>query len=79
MQDNNEKQNGFIKFLKTRKGLIIGIAMGLLIGILVLTIGFFATLFLAICIGIGAFFGSKNKYKKRFIEILDRILPDIFK
>ena len=74
-----EKQNGFVKFVKTRKGIIIGISLGLLIGVLMLTIGFFATLFLAICVGIGAFFGSKNKYKKKLFEILDRILPDIFK
>ena len=79
MQDNKEKQNGFIKFVKAHKGVIIGISLGLLVGILMLTIGFFATLFLGICVGIGAFFGSDNKYKKRLIEVLDRILPDIFK
>ncbi len=79
MQDNKEKQNGFVKFVKARKGVIIGISLGLLVGILMLTIGFFATLFLGICVGIGAFFGSDNKYKKRLMEILDRILPDIFK
>lgn len=74
-----EKQNGFVNFVKTRKGIIIGVSLGLLVGILMLTIGFFGTLLLAICAGIGAFFGSNNKYKKKLFEILDRILPDIFR
>lgn len=77
MADKNE--NGFVNFVKTHKGAIIGISIGLLVGILLLTIGFFATLLIAICVGIGAFFGSDNKFKKKLFVILDRILPDIFK
>lgn len=76
---DNDKQNGFVKFVKTHRGIIKGVSLGLLIGILLLSIGFFETLLLAICVGIGAFFGSNNKYKKKLLEILDRILPDIFK
>ncbi len=71
--------HSFIGFVKQHKGLITGIGLGLLIGILILAIGFFGTLFLAICAGIGAFFGTRNKFRKRFFEILDKILPDIFK
>ncbi len=71
--------NGFFDFLKTHRGRIIGISLGLLVGILILSIGFFRTLFLAICVGIGAFLGTKNKYRKKIFEILDKILPDIFK
>ena len=78
MPDDNY-ENGFVKFVKNRKKIIIGVSIGLFVGILMLTIGFFATLFLAICGCIGAFFGSNNKFKKKLIEILDRILPDIFK
>ncbi len=75
----DKKSNGFVQYVKTRKGVIIGASIGLLVGILLLTIGFFATLLLAICAGIGAFFGSNNRFKKKLFEILDRILPDIFK
>jgi len=75
----DKKENGFVKFIKTHKGAIIGIFLGLVAGVLMLTIGFFATLFLSICVGIGAFFGSNNKYKKKLFAILDKILPDIFK
>ena len=74
-----KKENGFLKFVKAHKGVIIGISLGLLVGILMLTIGFFATLLIAICAGIGAFFGSNNKFKKKLFAILDKILPDIFK
>ncbi len=71
--------HSFISYVKEHKGVIIGVALGLLVGILMLSIGFFATLFLAICAGIGALFGTKNKLRKRLLEILDKILPDIFK
>ena len=75
----DKKKKGFVKYVKTHKGVIIGTSVGLLVGILLLTIGFFPTLLLAICAGIGAFFGSNNKYKKKLYAVLDKVLPDIFK
>ncbi len=77
MSENNS--SGFIKFIKSHKGIITGSCIGFVVGALILWIGFFSTLFLAICIGIGAFFGSNNKFRKKLFEILDRVLPDIFK
>ena len=76
---SEQKVNGICAYVKEHKKLIIGIGLGLLIGILMLSIGFFRTLFLAICAGIGAFFGTDNKIKKKLYDILDRILPDIFR
>jgi uncharacterized membrane protein len=76
VSDNN---GGIIKFIKTHKGIILGGCIGFIIGALILWIGFFRTLFLAICVGIGVFLGSNNRFRKRLFEILDRILPDIFK
>lgn len=70
--------NGFINYVKSHKGIITGSLIGLVIGILILTINFWGTLFLAICVGIGAFFGSHNRFKKKLMEVMDRILPDIF-
>lgn len=77
MSEHNN--NGFITFIKAHKGVVTGGCIGFVIGALVLWIGFFSTLFLAICVGIGVFFGSNNKFKKKLFEILDRILPDVFK
>ncbi|MBM7581292.1 putative membrane protein [Caldicoprobacter guelmensis] len=45
-------------FFKSNKGKIIGVAVGLLFGVLVLVVGFWRSLFLAICIGIGYLIGS---------------------
>lgn len=71
--------HGFFSFIKQHKGAIIGVSLGLLVGILMLSIGFFATLFLALCAGVGALFGTRNKFRKKIVELLDKILPDIFK
>ena len=76
---SEQRSNGFMHFIKTHRGVAIGMAVGFAIGLLVLLIGFFRTLFLAICVGIGAFFGTNTPLKKRLMNILDRILPDIFK
>lgn len=74
-----DEQKSILEFFKTHRGIITGIGLGFLIGVLILAIGFFRTLFLAICVGIGAFFGTKNKLRKRLFEILDKILPDLFR
>lgn len=75
MQDSNS----FFGFIKANKGLVIGIGIGLFVGVLILSIGFFRTLFLAICVGLGAFFGTRNRFRKKLFEIMDKILPDIFR
>ncbi len=74
-----ERDQSVREFFKAHKGAIIGTGLGLLVGILILAVGFFQTLFLAICAGVGAFFGTSSRAKKRFKEILDRILPDLFR
>ncbi len=74
-----DERTSFIEFIKEHRGIITGIGVGFLIGVLILAIGFFKTLFLAICVGIGAFFGTKNKLRKKLFEILDKILPDLFR
>ena len=51
--------NQFIEWVKNNKGLFWGMVIGLLVAILFLTIGFWATLLIAICVGIGAFLGKR--------------------
>ncbi len=75
MQDSKD----FFEFIKAKKGLLIGTVVGLLVGVLILSIGFFSTLFIAFCMGLGAFLGTRNRFRKKLFEILDKILPDIFK
>jgi uncharacterized membrane protein len=74
-----DESKGFFEFINSHRGIIVGIGLGFLVGVLILSIGFFSTLFLAICVGIGAFFGTKNKLRKKLFEILDKILPDLFR
>lgn len=52
------EREGMYTFIKSNKGKLIGVLAGLLFGILVLVVGFWRSLFLAICIGIGYFIGS---------------------
>lgn len=76
---SEQNNSGIAKFFKAHKGVITGGCIGFVVGALILWAGFFAALFLAVCVGIGVFFGSNNKYKKKLFEILDKILPDVFK
>ncbi len=48
----------FISFLKEHVGLLVGAAAGLVIGVLILTVGFFPVLFLLILVGLGALIGG---------------------
>ncbi len=49
----------FKEFWHKNKRIIIGGGLGLLVGILMLTIGFFATLLLVLLSGIGVLFGAR--------------------
>lgn len=63
------------EFITFHSGKIIGITIGLLFGILVLTIGFWQTVFLSCCTGIGYWVGGMSNRKERLLSLLDRILP----
>ncbi len=49
--------NKFLEWVAQNKGLFWGLVIGLAIAVLFLTIGFWATLLIAICMGVGAFLG----------------------
>ncbi len=54
---------------------VIGVLAGLGIGILFLFLGFFQTIFLLICVGLGFFIGNKLDKKEDLMDFLDRLLP----
>ncbi|SHI01667.1 DUF2273 domain-containing protein [Sporanaerobacter acetigenes] len=70
-----EKFLEFIQILEENKGKTIGTIIGFVIAILVLTIGFFRTLFIVLCTWFGFYLGKKKDNQEDFREILDRILP----
>lgn len=56
----NDNSNQWMQKLTPYKGRIIATALALLTGILLLTIGFWHTLLLAIVVAIGYFIGSEK-------------------
>ncbi|NLX71283.1 MAG: DUF2273 domain-containing protein [Clostridiales bacterium] len=69
------ERDGLIAFIKSHKGKIIGISIGLFFGILVLTVGFWRSLFLALCVAVGFGVGSLYDKDSKFRVFLERILP----
>ncbi len=66
----------FIEFYKAHIYEMNGVTIGLLASILVLAIGFFRFLFIAICVVIGYYIGRKLSEDKDYLKnILDKILP----
>lgn len=64
-----------LNFLSMNFGKVIGSFLGLLIGILFFTLGFFKTILLIILISLGYYIGNKIDKHESIIEILDKILP----
>lgn len=57
------------------RGRLLCSVFGLFIGTMVLWLGFFAALFLVLCIGFGFFIGTKLDKKEDLLEWLDRLFP----
>ncbi|MEI6101062.1 MAG: DUF2273 domain-containing protein [Eubacteriales bacterium] len=55
---------GFGNWYRENKGLFIGMCVGLTVAILFLTIGFWATLLIAVCVGAGAFLGGHAEVRE---------------
>ncbi|MGL5514243.1 MAG: DUF2273 domain-containing protein [Sporomusa sp.] len=57
------------------RGKLLGMLIGLVFGILVLTFGFFRTLFVVLCAFAGYVVGKRIDQKEDIMEILDKLLP----
>lgn len=76
MEVYNMDKKEIIEFYRSHYGEINGALIGLVIAICVLVIGFFQTLFIAICVLLGYYIGKKiSKDKNYFKNLLDRFLP----
>ena len=67
----------FLEFLQTlirNKGKSIGTLLGFIIAILVLTIGFFKTLFIVLCTWLGYYIGKKSDNQENIRDIIEKIL-----
>ena len=56
-------------------GKISGVTIGLLMGIFILAVGFFQTLFVMICVLIGYVVGKRIDEKEDIMDILEKLLP----
>jgi len=56
-------------------GKICGALIGFAVGILVITFGFWRTIFVLLCAGVGYIIGKRIDAKEDFMEIIDRFLP----
>ncbi len=62
-----------MELAKANKGKVFGGIIGFIIAILVLTIGFFKTLFIVLCTSLGIFLGSEYNRKVRLKQLIDKI------
>jgi uncharacterized membrane protein len=67
------------EFLRKYSGRLLGASAGLTAAILFLTVGFWSTLLILICVGIGYVIGLLRDSKEEFLEFVERILPKGFK
>lgn len=61
------------------KHALIFCVIGLIIGIMFLTMGFFRTVFLLLLVSIGGFIGHQMDNNENIMDILDRILPENYR
>ncbi|WP_313756451.1 DUF2273 domain-containing protein [Tissierella sp.] len=64
-----------LELINENRGKFFGAFLGFLLGIIILIIGFFKTLFIFICTCIGYTIGNKSYKNINFKELLERILP----
>jgi uncharacterized membrane protein len=60
--------------LTYHKGKLIGVVIGLVFGLLTITVGFWSAFFLAICIAVGYFFGRRADNSEDFTSLIKRFL-----
>lgn len=56
-------------------GKIVGVTVGLVLGLLIITFGFFRTLFILLCVIAGYVVGKRIDEKEDIMDILDKLLP----
>jgi uncharacterized membrane protein len=63
-----------IEIFSKNEGKFIGAISGLLVGILILWIGFFKSVFIVICILLGYYIGKKKDNKENIFVIIEKLI-----
>ncbi len=77
--DKNQIKEELSQFIYLNRKKIIGALIGLIIGILFLTVGFFKTLLLCLTTLIGYYLGGRWRFEEDLKDFILRIIPDRFK
>lgn len=65
-----------LEFYVSHRGGVNGAAIGFAAAVFILIVGFFETLFIAICSGLGYYVGKRLSVDKEYIKnLLDKVLP----
>ena len=65
-----------LDFYNSNRGAIIGAAIGFLAAVMILILGFWRVLFIALLTGVGYYIGKRIHDDKDYIKnLLDRVLP----
>jgi len=65
--------NSIIMLLKRHIGKVVGVIIGLFFGILILRIGFWASILLCLCIALGVYIGGMHDRGERIAGFLEKI------
>lgn len=77
--DKNKLNEELSQFIYQNRKKIGGALIGLIIGILILTVGFFKTLLLCLTTLIGYYFGRRWRFEEDLKDFILRVIPDRFK
>ncbi|CCU79339.1 hypothetical protein HSACCH_01250 [Halanaerobium saccharolyticum subsp. saccharolyticum DSM 6643] len=77
--DKKEFKEELSQYIYINRKKIIGALIGLIIGILILTIGFFKTLLLFLTTLVGYYLGMRWRFEEDLKDFILRIIPDRFK
>lgn len=77
--DNKQIKENLIQFVYLNRKKVLGTLIGLLIGLLILIVGFFKTLLLCLTTSIGYYLGQRWSLEEDFKDFIIRIIPEKFK
>ena len=64
-----------LAWLVKNKGRVIGAALGLAIGLLIIIVGFWRGVFLTGCVWLGWYIGSRRDAHESLSDLISRLLP----
>lgn len=77
--DKQKLKEELIQFIYLNLKKICGAVIGLIIGILILVIGFFKTLVICLTTLVGYYFGARWRFEEDLKDLILKVIPEKFK